>query len=160
MTKPSKKFLQHKAAIESGAIGETFIRGFRAALHADARRSYGVSVSGVAPKISPQEVEELLTLIHTNPPKIEAVQAEKGLTWLKDKWKTPRGVERKNNPFGRREEYVLENFSHFSLVDFYDAGRNGWAFYLPVYRVHAKDGASFDYYAGSWQSGGNGPEII
>jgi hypothetical protein len=76
---------------------------------------------------------------------------EKGIAWLKDKWKTPRGIERKNNPFGYREEEILENFSHFTLSDFYDtasyaAVQMGIHHYVPVWTVHAKDGSTFQYY--------------
>lgn len=41
-------------------------------------------------------------------------QTAKDLNWLLNKWKTPRGTERKNNPFGYREEDILENFDHSS----------------------------------------------
>ena len=37
-------------------------------------------------------------------------QTKKGYDWLMNQWKTPRGVERKNNPFGFREEDILDNF--------------------------------------------------
>lgn len=72
-------------------------------------------------------------------------QTAKGLTWLINKWKTPRGVERKNNPFGYREEDILENFDHFELAGFYNAGRC-FPFYMPLYDVCAKDGRHFEYY--------------
>lgn len=72
-------------------------------------------------------------------------QTAKGLTWLINKWKTPRGIERKNNPFGYREEDILENFDHFELAGFYNAS-NYRAFYVPLYDVCAKDGRHFEYY--------------
>ena len=37
-------------------------------------------------------------------------QARKGFNWLWNLYKTPSGRERKNNPYGWRELYVLENF--------------------------------------------------
>lgn len=78
-------------------------------------------------------------------------QTKKGLDWLMDQWKTPRGIERKNNPFGYREQEVLENFSHFLLTDWYDAMssygvQQGYHSYLPVYTVVAKDGSTFEYH--------------
>ena len=70
----------------------------------------------------------------------------KGCSFLKNQWKTPRGIERKNNPFGYREQAALENFSHFELVSFYNAGNNYHDNYLPLYDVIAKDGYGFQYY--------------
>lgn len=83
--------------------------------------------------------------------KITPDQSKKGLEWLMDQWKTPMGVERKNNPFGYREEAVLENFKEFRLTDFYDnvnvyQVRLGIHNYLPVYTVIARDKSSFQYY--------------
>ncbi len=88
--------------------------------------------------------------------RITKPQAEKGLSWLLNLWKTPRGVERKNNPFGYREQDILEHFTHFQLVDFYDAAsytaqNMDIHFYVPIYRVFAevgqdKDVRTFDYY--------------
>ena len=73
-------------------------------------------------------------------------QTQKGLSWLMDQWKTPKGKERKHNPFGYREQYVLENFKEFRLIDFYDASNYyqvqlGIRNYYPYYHVIAKDGS-------------------
>jgi hypothetical protein len=73
-------------------------------------------------------------------------QTAKGYDFLIDQWKTPRGIERKNNPFGYREQNALENFSHFTLSDFYDAGNIHHSYYLPIYNVYTKDGYGFQYY--------------
>ena len=72
-------------------------------------------------------------------------QTKKGFDWLMNLYKTPRGVERKNNPFGYREQYVLDNFSHFELKDFYNAGNRYHDFYVPYYEVVSKDGRTFEY---------------
>lgn len=84
--------------------------------------------------------------------KITPAQTQKGLDWLNDQWKTPRGAERKNNPFGTREQDTLKTFQRFELADFHDASSayNDFKYYLPVYRVIGKKGA-FEYYV----SGGN-----
>lgn len=79
------------------------------------------------------------------PVAISPEQTEKGLSWLLNQWKTPAGKERKNNPFGYREQDILDNFDRFALVDFYDAGRF-CSFFVPVYRVISRSGASFEYY--------------
>lgn len=77
-------------------------------------------------------------------------QTEKGYKWLMNLYKTPKGKERKNNPFGHREEKILENFSHFMFYCFYDAKESlymsGYHDYLPVWEVIDKDGDSFTYY--------------
>lgn len=63
-------------------------------------------------------------------------QAQKGFAWLWDKYRTPRGAERKNNPFSNPEMKALEwakmHGARFSLYDFYNAGPN-W--YEPIYRL-------------------------
>lgn len=43
-----------------------------------------------------------------NPIPVSYDQAQKGLAWLWDKYRTPRGAERKNNPFSNSEEKALE----------------------------------------------------
>ena len=72
-------------------------------------------------------------------------QNKKGIDFLINQWKTPSGSERKNNPFGYREETILENFTHFEFIGFYDNGRYGFASYIPLYRCCSNDN-SFEYY--------------
>jgi len=62
-------------------------------------------------------------------------------------WVTPTGAERKNNPFGYREEAILETFQTIRLaevtdISLYHAPR---PIYVPVYEVFGKDD-SFMYY--------------
>lgn len=73
-------------------------------------------------------------------------QAQKGLTFLLNQWKTPKGQQRKNNPFGYREQAILENSPTFALNSLYNAGNAYMDNYLPLYVVTAKDGGSFEYY--------------
>lgn len=70
----------------------------------------------------------------------------KRFNWLKNLWLTPKGVERKNNPFGYREQDALENFSHITLKGFYDAGNYHHTYYIPMYDVYTKDGYGFEHY--------------
>ena len=77
--------------------------------------------------------------------KITPEQSEKGLLWLKDKLETPKGRERKNNPFGYREEQIIRNFERFTLCDFMNIGRF-LPFYVPVYTIIGNGGQSFSYY--------------
>lgn len=73
-------------------------------------------------------------------------QDQKGFQFLWDLYKTPTGKERGNNPFGWREQNVLENFDHFEVIDFYDATRPGGVkFVVPYYRVVSKEGDTFEY---------------
>jgi len=84
--------------------------------------------------------------------KITSAQMHKGFDWLMNRWKSPKtGAERKNNPFGYREQEILKNFKEFRLVSFRDTAnvyqtQMGIHWYLPVYDVIAKDGSSFQYH--------------
>jgi hypothetical protein len=72
-------------------------------------------------------------------------QNEKGYNFLMNQWKTPRGIERKNNPFGYREQSALETFKHFELIGFYNAGNAYTNSYLPLYECIGEE-SSFEYY--------------
>ena len=72
-------------------------------------------------------------------------QTEKGFSWLLNQWKTEKGKTRKNNPFGLREQSILENFSRFLLIDYRDSGTGINPHFEPVYRVEAVSGSHFDY---------------
>lgn len=88
---------------------------------------------------------ELLKERDWQPFKLTPEQNQKGYEFLMDKWKTSTGQERKNNPFGYREQKVLENFSHFEISDFYNAGNRYHDHYVPYYTVVAEDGNTFEY---------------
>jgi hypothetical protein len=73
-------------------------------------------------------------------------QNKKGIEFLLNLWRTPKGIERKNNPFGRREQRVLETFKTFYFHGFYDNSRYGQrAYYIPLYTCVGSDGC-FEYY--------------
>ncbi len=74
-------------------------------------------------------------------------QVEKGRKWLVSRWITPKGVERKNSPFGYREKDVLKHFKTIRLSDATDISRYGSSrpFYVPVYEVTG-GGDGFVYY--------------
>lgn len=71
-----------------------------------------------------------------NPIPVSYEQAQKGFAWLWDKYRTPRGAERKNNPFSNPEEKALEwakmHGARFTFNGFYGTGNN-W--YEPIYRL-------------------------
>lgn len=72
-------------------------------------------------------------------------QERKALEWLNNQWKTSTGKERKNNPFGYREEQILDRATDVTFVQFYNAGNSYIDNFIPVYRVYSNDG-SFEYY--------------
>ncbi len=76
--------------------------------------------------------------------KITPEQTHKGLTWLKNKAWTPRGIERKNSPFGYREEEAIKTFKEFRLSSFTNRGNQYRDFWCPVWDVIGKD-SGFQY---------------
>lgn len=78
---------------------------------------------------------------------ISEEQKMKGLKWLRNLYKTPKGKERKNNPFGYREERILDALDSeikCYIVGFYNIG--GYTdFYVPIYRYEHNEN-HFDYY--------------
>jgi hypothetical protein len=99
-----------------------------------------------------KEVAKLYQEAQEEGVKVTAEQAQKGYNWLMNEYKTPRGIERKNNPFGYREEEALDSgLDYFTFDGCYDAGNMGFSFYLPIYTFNGKDGGGFQYYV----SGGN-----
>lgn len=78
---------------------------------------------------------------------ISEKQKLKGLKWLRNLYKTPKGKECKNNPFGYREQRIIDaNDCEIKcyLTGFYNIGKLG-NFYVPMYR-YEYDGCHFDYY--------------
>jgi len=128
MSKLAQKYVD---IIESGTIQENEIISFR---------------SFLANKATKEERNELTSMLADNPLNISKEQSDKGLAFLMNQWKTPRGKTRYNNPFGYRETQILENFVSFKLYGFYDNSRyNSHPFYLPIYQVNGSD-TSFEYY--------------
>ena len=85
-----------------------------------------------------------LDFLYDNEIELEATQVKKGAKWLYNLGFTPKGAERKNNPYGGREEEVVKDVKSITLLGFENI--NFWsAFYVPHYRVSSKDN-SFDYY--------------
>lgn len=81
-------------------------------------------------------------------------QTAKGLAWLRAQVWTLNGKARKNDPLGSRERAILLDFDRFTFDGLREEYRpGGMATYSPIYRVHAKNGASFAYTSGPWQSG-------
>lgn len=79
-------------------------------------------------------------------------QVAQGVKWLQNLWKTPTGKERKNNPFGYREQDVLSGGElTITLRYYYDVSRYGQrAHYIPLYEV-TSSGGTFEYYVWAGQ---------
>ena len=98
--------------------------------------------------LTDEEGESLGFLFENQAPySITSEQTTKGLDWLFNLRFTARGKERKNNPFGYREQSILDDFDRFELAGLYDYsdGYNGFHNFKPMYRVIASDGESFEY---------------
>ena len=92
------------------------------------------------------ETTELVQWIWDNTPELTDDQNKKGLDFLMNQWKSPRGKERTNHPFGYREQGALETFKSFELAGFYDTSMyGGRKFYVPLYNVIG-DTNNFQYY--------------
>jgi len=75
-------------------------------------------------------------------------QTTKGIEYLKFRTFKRNGDMRqaKSNPFGAREANIIKNFSHFEFCGVHNPnGFSGYEFYLPIYKVVARDGSSFEY---------------
>lgn len=126
MNKTTAKYLQ---IIASGAIEENQI----------------IAMKSFMGK-SKENAQDIFNAFASEGLSLSVAQTEKGYDFLMKQWKTPTGAERKNNPFGYREQDILANFSHFTLKSFYNAGNAYVDFYIPLYECVSKDGASFEYY--------------
>jgi hypothetical protein len=76
---------------------------------------------------------------------LDAEHIEQGRAWLYNLAWTPTGKVRKNNPFGYREESILQAFETITLSDFYNHNSGYGDFYTPVYTVKSKQGFTFSY---------------
>lgn len=147
-------YRKHVQELATGYYGEGYIRGLKMAMRARSFRANGYSAT--AANVDAADLDRIITRICAEHPRIRDEQAVKGIAWLRKVARTPKGTPRKNSPFGDYELAILDTFSHFTLVDFYDVGARRGSHvsdYLPVYRVHGANGKTFDYMAGSWQSG-------
>ena len=133
----SKIFEKYKTIILDDTFTESSISSFRSLMNGYKRTN-----------LTDEERESLDYLFGENAPySITPEQTTKGLDWLFNLRFTARGKERKNNPFGYREQSILDDFDRFELSGLYDDsdGYNGFHNFKPIYKVIASDGESFDY---------------
>lgn len=98
-----------------------------------------------------QAVKNVFTASDFEGVKLTDEQSLKGFDWLKNLWVTPKGAERKNNPYGYREQDALKDFNRCELSGYYDAGNAYRSFYVPIYDVYSKTGYGFNYYVSGGQ---------
>ena len=133
----SKIFEKYKTIILDDAFTESSISSFRSLMNG--RKNTNLTD------------EEKITLLYIfeeyAPYSITPAQTTKGLDWLFNLRFTMRGKERKNNPFGYREQSILDDFDRFELSGLYDDydGYNGFHNFKPIYKVIASDGGYFEY---------------
>lgn len=98
-----------------------------------------------------ENIQEYFTDYEFEGFKLSDEQVLKGFDWLKNLWVTPAGKERKNNPFGYREQEALKNFDRIELKGYYDAGNYYRSYFIPMYDVYTKDGYGFEYFVNGGQ---------
>jgi hypothetical protein len=99
-----------------------------------------------------KEVDALYTEAQEDGLQVTPEQAQKGFEWLWNLYKSPTGKERKNNPYGYREQEALDSrLKGFTYDGHIDAGNSFVSWYAPIYTFIGKDGGCFQYYV----SGGN-----
>ena len=133
----SKIFEKYKTIILDDAFTESSISSFRSLMNGRKNTN-----------LTDEERESLDYLFGENAPySITPAQTTKGLDWLFNLRFTMRGKERKNNPFGYREQSILDDFDRFELSGLYDDsdGYNGFHNFKPIYKVIASDEGSFEY---------------
>lgn len=148
--------------IHSGTLAESIIRKARVilaqAINADEYhgreeyRPHGLRAS---------DARDLVQLIRDARPLVTDAQARKGAEWLRGIVWTPRGADRATEnarKFNAADREVLRGClvsPRFHLVDMEEHYSGRYLESLaPVYRCCDGRGASFDYCASSWQSGG------
>jgi hypothetical protein len=137
---------KHLAAIQSGTVGKTNIIGLRKAYNVISRDSRYRSVT--EPKVTFEELDDALQLIAVHKPRADAALFESGKVRLTDRRYAKRWTE--------SQRRVIETLSHFTLEGFDEFNRSA----IPVWRAHGSCGASFRFINPSWQSGGDGPEVL
>ena len=133
----SKIFEKYKTIILNDTFTESSISSFRSLMNGYKRTN-----------LTDDERETLDFLFENQAPySITPEQTTKGLDWLFNLRFTARGKERKNNPFGYREQSILDDFDRFELSGLYDDsdGYNGFHNFKPIYKVIASDEGCFEY---------------
>lgn len=142
--------MDHLAAIHSGEVTRTTVIGLRKAINADARRSMGLSVSSVAPKLKGRELNLIEHALREQRPRVVGQLHDTGLKLLR----SPRYKKRL-----ARVRDIVDNLTSFHLVAFDRIGRHDLNC-VPVFEARGGEGRAFIFRNIPWQSGGEGPEVL
>ena len=87
-----------------------------------------------------------MSFCYENDIKITSEQTQKGLNFLLNQWKTPKGKERTSNPFGYNQQEILRSFTGFFFLGFYDLAKyKQMPYYTAIYQVCGNNNC-FQYY--------------
>lgn len=145
--KPSPQLL----AIRAGQVCKSDVIGLRKAINTNARREMRLSVSRTAPKLRGAELREIESELAELEPTVTGELILSGISRLTDR--------RYRKRFNESELAIIDDLDVFKLVRFDRIGRHGLKC-VPVYRAVGANGDSFLFRTISWQSGGDGPEIM
>lgn len=154
MSKPTKTFSKYKEVLQTRrALSKSEILGLAWVLNGVKRVN-----------ITPDEKRALRTLLSSRQERpISKELTQVGFDWLLSKAFKKNGEPRNYTgmPFGYRERAIILDFKRFTWVGYrntqQDCGNHNspFASNTPIWRVHASNGAYFDYYvSGGAYSGG------
>lgn len=110
---------------------------------------------------APEQVEQLQNLLNNSEGiALAPEQVQKGFDWLKNLWVSPTGKERKNNPFGYREQDALGNPGTIELSGYYNAGNRYRDFFVPLYDVSGKSKTGESFYGFQYYVSGGEIHIV
>lgn len=96
--------------------------------------------------LTDQQVVELREMFSAGRPYLlPEGQVEKLRRWLMDRYKTPTGLVVKNCQYRGMERSILDHFKTIMLWDYWMDLDAPFGCAVPVWRVYAKNGFSFDY---------------
>lgn len=103
---------------------------------------------GSSSTITDEQRQQLRAIFDGHEYDITPDQTTKGIEYLINsvwtKAMKPRRTA-KAKVFGERERDIIANFYEFKFVGLQNVSQNSYRFYVPVYRVVAQDGSSFEY---------------
>jgi hypothetical protein len=160
MTPTAKR---HMRAICGDAVTKSNVIGLRKILNAQARKDAGLSISRVAPAVTAKEVADLVRAMEERQPRVVGELHDSGVKLLRA------AAKRYRSRFTEETRAAMESVAYFRLIGF--VAHSDLQF-VPAYRVFSAAGPAregygegqprphFAFYNPSWQSGGNGPEIL
>lgn len=145
MTKAYKTWVDR---IESGVFTKAQCGQFARAVVAIAE---GGTSRGKRTNLTQEEARMLVDAIKfRGGVRLTSDHAEQGFRWFERYGRKVLGLGE------RFHEEVVREFDHFTYNgEAADSGTTSFYVIVPVWRIHLRDGRMYDYYATSWQSGGD-----